>query len=126
MACPLSTTCGLTSARFPPLIFRKICIKMITTVLADTYLFPAGNHSLTELRYTVKYRTSIVIQTCNRCIITIQPIQFWLRYPQQKNTFHIYGICLNRNRKMYSLCNFTQSDSQNRNTTSPKISNWLN
>lgn len=28
------------------------------------------------------------------------------------NTFHFYGICLNRNRKVYSLCNFTRSDSQ--------------
>lgn len=26
------------------------------------------------------------------------------------NTFHIYGICLNRNRKVYSLSKFGQSD----------------
>lgn len=31
------------------------------------------------------------------------------------NTFHIYGICLKRNRKINSLCNFAQSDSQNGN-----------
>lgn len=47
--------------------------------------------------------------------------QFFDSLSTSDNTFHIYGICLNRNRKVYSLCNFAQSDSHNGNTiTLPK------
>ena len=47
--------------------------------------------------------------------------QNWNSLSTMYNTFHFYGIGLNRSRKVYSLCNFTQSDSQNGRLVKPTL-----
>lgn len=54
-----------------------------------------------------------------RCVIASQPLPKVVTLSTADNTFHIYGICLNRSREAYSLHTFVESDSHNWKTVKP-------
>lgn len=124
-----SEFCALTgkyllsaSTKFPPLtwtilsncnsnhIWKYTCINSIPT---STHQFPARNHRPTGLQYTVKCRIPNMGHTSSsRYVIGSQPLQDVAMLSTVDNTFHICGICLNWNHKVYSLSKSEQSDFQ--------------
>lgn len=94
----------------------------ITSVPTGTHHFPTGNHRLTGLWYTVKYRTPIIIQIYSSCVIVSQHfLILWFvvhggqHFPYWQNRF-------DPNSWDISLHNFGESDFYNEKTV--KRSFW--
>lgn len=84
---------------------------LITTVPTGTH------HSPRETTVPRDYGGTQYIynKDSSRCVMVSQPLQDVATLSTTDNTFHTDGIGLSRNRKLYSLSKFGQSDSYNGN-----------